>query len=393
MKKWVILLAITNAVTLMALSISLTVIVMRDYLKGYEKAEKSDSQKMADEGNKLTNNYESAKHQEKTEKNDDAKSANNSQNQEKPKKEMKKVIKYTAEDYENTDFQDRWIITIISYDMSSPDNSYAGLKSILNEEKYVTVGSVVETNKVVRITQEYVMFENPNGIYYEISEWAESDTSAGKSVDYRKYQDPDSGNITPKSTDLSKNIKKTTKSESFVTEDGNVIIVPEGVDKETLMKQLKSKQKAKAAEEAKALENITSEHHSLTPQTAYKIKQNLVEYVNEAVLENYYDVNKKKHDGIQIVNFDDDSMYKKFGFKKNDIVTHINDNRTYTTFDLDNIFKTVDFTKGAEIQILRNEKPLKLIFDFSMKDLLDLEQKMADTFKDKSEDSKESDKK
>ncbi|MCK5346791.1 MAG: hypothetical protein KAR20_25460, partial [Candidatus Heimdallarchaeota archaeon] len=87
----------------------------------------------------------------------------------------------------------------------------------------------------------------------------------------------------------------------------------------------------------------------------------------------------------------DDSMYKKLGFKKNDIVTHINDNRTFTTFDLDNIFKTVDFTKGAEIQILRDEKPFKLIYDFSMKDLLDLEQKMADTFKDKSEDTKDSD--
>ena len=400
MKKWIIILAITNAVTMIALSISITVIVMKDYLKGYDKAQDAENSKMSDEGELLKKLYLESLEKHKAVEDETTNSnitKNNNENSDKaPRiidKKPKKII--TKEMYENTDFQDRWRIVLIYFITNNPTNSTATLENMMKDALDVRIGTMLEKYKVIRITQDAVLFEDSYGIQIELSinqspEWANQDIPAEKLNDIRKYQDPDSGNITPKSTDLSKNNKKTTKTESIIDEDGNVIVVPEGVDKETLLKQLKSKRNAKDAEEAKALATIPSEHHSLTPQTAYKIQENFIQYINEAVLENYYDVNKKKHDGILIVNFDDDSMYKKLGFKVNDIVTHINDIRTYTTFDLDNIFKTVDSSKGAEIQIMREGKPLKLIYDFSLKDLLDLEQKMLDAFKGKTEDSKES---
>ncbi|MCD4658228.1 MAG: PDZ domain-containing protein [Planctomycetes bacterium] len=388
MKKWIIILAITNAVTLIALSISLTVIVMKDYLKGYDNAEKSDSQKMADEGNELKNNYESTKNQEKH--NDSKTNNSNITNNDKDNtdktsesvdEEPKKFI--TKEMYENTDFQDRWRVENIYIVSNNPENSLATLVNMLKNSHIVEVGTNLEKNKVLRITLDSVLFEDSYGNQFELCvnespEWANQDNTVENDNKTQNYQDPDTGNITPNATELTDKTKKTRKTETIIGEDGNVIVVPEGVDKETLLKQLKSKRNAKAAEKAKAVASIPSELHSLTPQIAYKIKQNYVEYINAAVLENYYDAEKKQFAGILIVKFIEDSMYKKLGFKHNDIVTHINDNKVETTFDLDNVIKTVDFTKGAQIQILRDDKPMKLIYDFSMEDLLDLEQKMLE---------------
>ena len=394
MKKWLIVLAISNVVTLIALSITITVLVMRDYLNTYEDAEKKLSQSDQEKANELTNNFESAKKSENVSRTDDEKVVENNPT---TKKEAKQL---TLDEYNKIPFELRWCIKLAFLNRTKPSLSYFTIENMLRDSIDAYIGTIVEDHEVIAIEEDRILFKSPSGIVLEIKEsyspaWSKEDLPADKITDYREFQDPDTGEIKPglQKTDT----EEEDSFETIVDDNGNVIKVRKGANKDEVLEAMKKKESEKATKVENTEKKevfISSQHHSLDPKEVYDIKENFGKFLNQAVLENYWDKDKGMFIGISIVNLDDDSMYAKLGFEKGDVVTHVNGKEIASTFELDIVLKTEDFTKGLQIQILRDGKALKLIYDFSYDKVLEYEQKLREAYAksgidpEKSEDDK-----